>query len=159
MGRLLLGQQDRAVYRWERAALHPHDRSSLDEQTARAVVNHVWSDMGLLYPPKVTFKDIPDGGWGTRTELTFRPNPNHVILFHEMAHAMDTSLEVEAGEYGMRPQGESLSGSCHDQNFLGLYVNLLDRYMRTAAFNKLWLMKTLQDQGLSLSLAPKVRCI
>jgi hypothetical protein len=156
---LRLGAQDEAVYRWERAALHPHDRVGLDLPTTRAVVDHVWRELGLLNPPLVEFKDIPDGGWGTRVKLTFRPCPNHVIVLHELTHALDMSVESSCGEYELRPEGESLEGSTHDENFLGLYVNLLDRFIGGAAFNKFWLMRTLTDHGLRMSYAPKVRCI
>lgn len=162
MTRLLLGERDKAVYRWEsQAKLDLHDASELSPVVTQSVVRHVWHDLGLSNPPllKVDPKLNRCSAYGNRMVVTVGPRVNHVTLFHEMAHAMDVSLEVSSGEYALRPGDEVSGGSFHDDNWLGLYVDLLDRYLGGPCFNKLWLMKTLHDAGLSFAMCPKVRCI
>lgn len=153
-----LGKRDRAIYQWEQEVVHPWDTARLTESSARAVIDYVWRDMGLIYPPLFRVDPKVRGGYASRTEVVVGPNISHSLLFHEMAHSMDVSVETSTQEYSSRPEGESLDGSCHDDNWLGLYVNMLDRYLGPR-LNKLWLMKTLHDRGLTMSLAPKVRCI
>lgn len=158
----ILGPRDEAVYRWEAdARLDAHDRSRIDPVIAQHVTNHVWRDMGLLHPP--TVKVDPSLGrtsaYGNRHEVTVGEQVNHVTLFHEIAHSMDVSIETSMGFTALRPQSEVGGGSYHDENWLGLYVNLLDKYLGGPYFNKLWLMKTIHDAGLTFSLAPKPRCI
>jgi hypothetical protein len=95
---------------------------------------------------------IPDGGYGTRTVLTFKGPPSHALLFHELAHAMDTTLEEEAGL-------QDWGGSSHNENWLGLYVRMLDRYVGGTKFNQISLMYSLGRRGIEFSLSPKPRCI
>lgn len=159
MSRSILGPRDRAVYAWESEFVWPHDRSVLDFRTAEVVVRHVWSDMGLLAPPKLTYVPSLRGGTGDRTEIRVGKDIVHALLFHELAHSMDVSVEMSTGDYGMRPEDESMQGSFHDDNWLGLYVNMLDRYLGGQHFNKFWLLKTLTDRGLTMSYAPQPRCI
>lgn len=153
----ILGPRDKAVYAWERAVIDPLDQRALSDAEVRAIVPWVWSQLGLMRPPAVEIKMIPDGGWGDRTKITLRPGMNHRVLLHEMAHAMNLSLEASVGAYELRPEGEDLNGSSHDDNWLGLYVELLDRFLPQV--NKLWLYKTLKDFNLTVSYAPKPRCI
>lgn len=162
MSRDILGPRDKAVYRWERdARLDAHDRSRLDPRTAEVVLRHVWRDMGLLGPPRLVIDPRLNScsAYGNRAEVTVGTQVNHVTLFHEMAHAMDVSLETSVGYSGMRPTSEESGGSYHDDNWLGLYVNLLDKYLGGPCFNKLRLMATLHEAGLSFSMSPKPRCI
>jgi hypothetical protein len=156
---LVLGPRDRAVYDWERDFVFCHDTSRLDLRTAEVVMAHVWRDMGLLAPPKLRQDPRLRGAHGNRLEITVGKNVVHSLLFHEMAHSMDMSVEMSTATYGMRPEGESMETSTHDDNWLGLYVTMLDRYLGGRHFNKLWLLKTLTDRGLTMSYAPKPRCI
>lgn len=152
-GKLILGPRDKAVYKWEADTVRSWDKSRLGHAVAHSVVQHVWRDMGLIFPPKVTFDPkIPDGGYGTRTELTFKGPPSHVVLFHEMAHAMDTTVEEEAGY-------QDWGGSSHNDNWLGLYVDLMDRYMGGEKFNKITSLATLGARGITFAMSPKPRCI
>jgi hypothetical protein len=157
VAKVILGPRDKAVYRWEEEVLHPLDRTRFDESTMRVVARHVWSDLGLLHPPVFTMGPRSQGGYASREEVVVPEGCDHVYLFHEMAHALDTSLEASLGEFDLRPEGEDLNGSSHGPNFLGLEVMLLDRYM--PQFNKLWLYGSLMQRGLDVSYAPKVRCI
>lgn len=155
----ILAKRDKDVYRWEAECLHPHDSARMDDTTVRAVGLHVWREMGLSNPPLFRVDPRVRGGYADRTKVVLQPGSNHCLLFHEMAHAMDVSLETSLEEYSSRPRGESLSGSFHDDNWLGLYVEMLDRFMGSAAFNKFWLYKTLHERGLTVSYAPRPRCI
>lgn len=153
-----MGPRDRAIYKWETEVLYPRDTLFQNEHIFRSVALHVWGEMGLSNPP--LFKWMPVScGHADRTEVVVPHWGGHCYLFHEMAHAMDVSLESSYQEYGIRPEGESMTGSCHDDNWLGLYVDMMDRFIGGPAFNKLWLYKTLADRGLSVSYAPRPRCI
>lgn len=156
MGHSLLAARDKAVYRWEDKVLAPHDRVNLDPRTAQVVCNHVWSETGLLHPPKITYQRGLSGAHANRLEITVGDTLPHHWLFHEMAHCMDQSVETAVGATAMRPDSEVSGGSYHDENWLGLYVNMLDRYLNLP---KLWLYGTLRDHGLTVSYAPKPRCI
>jgi hypothetical protein len=162
MSHTLMGARDKAVYRWEMLAeLDRNDRSRLDPKVAQVIVNHVWSDMGLLYPPKVEVDKTLNStsAYGNRMAVTVGQQVNHVTLFHELAHSMDVSIETSAGASALRPESEVSGGSYHDDNWIGLYVNLLDRYLGGPCFNKLRLIATMEQAGLTYSLAPKPRCI
>lgn len=162
MARTLLGERDRRVYRWEAdARLDANDRSRLDPRTAKVVLDHVWRDMGLLYPPLLEVNPTlnSSSAYGNRHKITVGQQVNHVTLLHEIAHSMDVSVETSLGATALRPDSEVGGGSYHDENWLGLYVDLLDKYLGGPCFNKLWLMKTLHDAGLTFSLAPRPRCI
>lgn len=152
-----LAKRDRDVYRWETDVLAPVDRSRVDLATARGIVSHVWSVRGLSAPPLVEEKRI-GGAYANRQTITIsdRGVATWVVL-HEMAHSMDQSIEVSMGFYEDRPAGESLEGSCHDENWLGIYLDLLNDFM-PPSFNKLYMMKTLHDRRIQFAMCPVIRC-
>ncbi len=153
----ILAKRDRDVYRWEHETIRSQDRRELTEPEARGIVSYVWGERGLRAPPSVRLNDRITGATGTRTEIELgRGGRTTAVLLHELAHSMDESIEVRMGFLGDRPKGESVTGSAHDDNWLGLYLDLLNDFM-PPSFNKLWLMKTLHDRGLSFSLCPVIR--
>lgn len=160
MSRKLYGERDRAVYAWEHAHVDPHD-SRLELGVVGPVVDYVWSQLGLLHPPRLKLDgDMdPREGSGNRIQLNLHPAPYLSVVLHELAHSMDVSLETSAGATAIRPESEVGGGSYHDENWLGLYVMLLDKHVGGRHFNYFWLMKSLQAYGLTMSLNPKPRCI
>lgn len=153
----ILGPRDRAVYDWEAKWVHPHASKRYDEATARAIVPHVWRELGLSNPPAVKIdRRWGLGGAANRAEINLGPESVLSVILHELAHSMDISLEASVGFAQLSTEG---SGSYHDDNWLGLYVELLERFIGGRHFNKLWLYKTIHDHGLTVSFAPKPRCI
>lgn len=152
--------RDKAVFAWDHAVVHSMDRRVITEGEARAIVSFVWSERGLVGPPRVNHITLPHDvlACASRTEVNIgRKGISTSVLLHELAHSMDMSLEVSLGEYEMRPKGEPIVGSGHDENWLGIYLDLLNDFM-PPSFNKLYLMKTLHDRGLAFSLCPVIRC-
>ena len=52
------------VYEWEQRVIAPHDGSAIPVAAAQAMVNAIWSETGLSYPPQV--EALPSrfrGGW------------------------------------------------------------------------------------------------
>lgn len=156
MSQSIQGPRDRQIYAWENAVIAPLDRSWVDLRTARAIVDHVWSERGLSHPPRVEGAKI-GGGYADRMCITLSDKgvPTWVVL-HELAHSMDFSLEISVGMYADRPDGETLTGSTHDANWTGIYLDLMNDFM-PSSFNKLWLMKTLTERRLDYSLCPTIR--
>lgn len=121
------------------------------------MIQFVWDQRGLKHPPKLEMNDRISGAFANRFKVTLGNLRNTVTLLHELAHCMDQSVEVASGFYSDRPEGESITGSSHDDNWLGIYVDLLNDFMGPK-FNKLYLMKTLRDAGLTFSMCPVIRC-
>ena len=161
MSQLFLGVRDRAVYAWEYQWVDPNDHQLLNESEIRGIVPYVWRDMGLLNPPMVELspRENSRSGSGNRIKVTFGTSSHLTVILHELAHSMDVSLETSMGASAMRPKSEVGGGSYHDENWLGLYVKMLDRYIGGRHFNLFWLYNTLAGAGLTVSLAPKPRCI
>ena len=149
---------DRRVYSWETAHVSPHDRALCEESTTRAIVQHVWEREGLRWPPKVMIdpRMCPDEGSGHRMTLTLGPSTKLHVILHELAHSMDFSLESSVG---MGRLESETPGTCHDGNWMGLYVRMLDRYIGGIHFNQFYLWSTLHRAGLEFAINPKPRCI
>lgn len=107
------------------------------------MVDAIWREMGLGYPPKV--ERLPTQATARQadaTRLTLRL-PEQVppwILLHELAHAMTSTHDgVSDG---------------HGPLFVGLYVDLLVRYLR---LDRTVLRKSLETAGITIN--PIVRPI
>ena len=107
------------VYAWEERFVAPRDPSSIVFALAQGVVDAIWADMGLRFPPKVG--RLPRQARATvadATRLLIRladPTPSWCLL-HELAHAMSSTHDGESDGHGPR--------------FMGLYAQLLIRYLR-----------------------------
>lgn len=124
------------VYAWEDREIAPRDRSMLPFSAAQGLVNAIWSELGLRYPPEV--KPMPRQ---TRTRLadanrlTLRlpeQTPSWCVL-HELAHALTSSMDGKSDGHGPM--------------FVGIYVQLLHRYMR---LDEAWLLQSLAAAGIAV---------
>ncbi|OYV24702.1 MAG: hypothetical protein B7W99_00990 [Rhodospirillales bacterium 20-58-10] len=107
------------VYAWENRVVAPDDPSFVSFSEAQGVVNAIWAELGLKYPPKVEV--LPRQAKktvATATRLSIRL-PDRVpswCLLHEIAHAMTTTVDSHSdGHNGM---------------FMGVYIRLLAHYLR-----------------------------
>lgn len=111
------------VYDWEDMNIRPYDKSRVAFQDIQGIVDYVWSEEGLLYPPQI--KPLPKNvkrfcGRANRTTIQFHENqttPTCVIL-HELAHSLTSN------HYGEREVSD-----LHGSKFVGMLIYLLEKYM------------------------------
>jgi hypothetical protein len=112
-------RQRSKVYAWEERFVAPWDLSSISFAQAQGMVNAIWAEMGLRFPPKV--EPLPRQARATVADanrLTIRladACPSWWLL-HELAHAMTSTHDGRSDGHGPR--------------FMGLYAQLLARYLR-----------------------------
>ena len=129
------------VYAWENRIVAPHDPTQIAFPAAQAMVNAIWAEMGLRYPPSVeplapqARKTLASAN---RLTLYLPPQTPSWCLLHELAHAMTTTMEGESDGHG--------------KIFMGLYCQLLTRYLR---LDPETLHQTAQQDGIRV--APDAR--
>jgi hypothetical protein len=107
------------VYAWEDRVVAPHDRTQIPFPAAQDMVNAIWSEMGLRYPPRV--EPLPAQARcriadADRLTIRLAPLTPSWCLLHELAHAMTTTQDGHSDGHG--------------PVFMGIYVQLLCRYLR-----------------------------
>lgn len=124
------------VYAWENRIIAPRDRSLVRFAAAHGMVDAIWAEQGLRFPPKV--ERLPRQARTTLADasrLCIRL-PEHVpswCILHELAHAMTTTHDdVSDG---------------HGPLFMGVYVRLLERYMR---IERAALLRSLAGAGIAI---------
>ncbi len=134
-------RQRARVYAWEDAVIAPHGGDPIPFAAAQAMVTAIWTEMGLRWPPKV--ERLPPQArrlQADATRLRLRlPEalPAHLLL-HELAHAMTSTAEGESDGHGPR--------------FMGLYLQLIERYLRLPAAG---LLPSLQAAGIAVDPAAR----
>ena len=112
------GQRAR-VYAWEDRVVAPGDPTHVAFAAAQGMVDAIWSEMGLLYPPRV--ERLPAQARcrvadANRLRIRLPAATPSWCLLHELAHAMTSTQEgVSDG---------------HGPVFMGVYLQLLARYLR-----------------------------
>jgi len=107
------------VYAWENRIIAPHDSTFVAYGRAQAMVDSIWADMGLQFPPGV--EPLPSQSSATLASATrlsiFLPAqiPSWCLL-HELAHAMTSDVDG--------------SSEGHGPIFMGVYLKLIARYLR-----------------------------
>ena len=110
------------LYAWEERFVASCDPSSILFAQARGMVDAIWADMGLRFPPKV--EPLPRQARSTVADanrLTIRladTSPSWWLL-HELAHAMTSTHDGRSDGHGPK--------------FVGIYAQLLMRYLRVPA--------------------------
>ena len=112
-------RQRSKVYAWEERFVAPCDPSSIVFAQAQGMVDAIWAEMGLRFPPKV--EPLPRQARSTvadanRLSIRLADVSPSWWLLHELAHAMTST-------YDGRSDG-------HGPKFMGLYAQLLTRYLR-----------------------------
>jgi hypothetical protein len=126
------------VYAWEDRFVAPHDPSAVACAQAQGMVDAIWAEMGLRFPPKVVRlprqarTTIADA---TRLLIRLADPTSSWCLLHELAHAMSCTHEGESDGHGRR--------------FMGLYAQLLIRYLRIPADA---LCKSLHDADIDVDM-------
>jgi len=110
--------QKNRVYAWEQFEVAPHDRGEVPFDGIQPIINHIWAERGLEFPPQVMpmFKKKTKKADATRTVVRFGEKTHTWIILHELAHSA-TSL----------CSGES---NYHGALFMGIYLQLLEKYLK-----------------------------
>ena len=136
----MTGKRDRQrgrVYAWENRVVAPRDTTFVRYQAAQAMVDAIWLDMGLRYPPAV--EPLPRQASATvasadRLSIFLPARTPSWCFLHELAHAMTSDADG--------------SSDGHGEVFMGLYVQLLVRYLR---LDQSKLLASLQDDGIAIA--------
>jgi hypothetical protein len=126
------------VYAWEERFVAPRDSSSVAFAQAQGVVDAIWADMGLRFPPKVmrlprqARTTVADA---TRLLIRLADTTSSWCLLHELAHAMSSTHEGGSDGHGPR--------------FMGLYAQMLIRYLRVPPDD---LGKSLHDAAIEVDI-------
>jgi hypothetical protein len=112
-------RQRARVYAWEDAQVAPHGQDLLPFAAAKPMVDAIWAEMGLRYPPAV--EPLPRQSRrlhadANRLRLRLPERWPSWLLLHELAHAMTSTHDGISDGHGPR--------------FMGLYLRMLERYLR-----------------------------
>lgn len=129
-------RQRARVYAWEDAVITKADTSVVPFSLAQGMVDAIWSEFGLLYPPKV--ERLPRQSRrltadGSRLRLRLPELIPSWLLLHELAHALSSAADGASDGHG--------------RDFMGLYVNLLSRYLRLPAVE---LIRSATEAGIKI---------
>jgi hypothetical protein len=107
------------VYSWEEHFIALRDQTSIAFAEAQAMVDAIWADMGLRFPPKV--ERLPRQARctvadATRLSIRLPQSFPSWLLLHELAHAMSSTHDGQSDGHG--------------PVFMGLYAQMLVRYLR-----------------------------
>jgi hypothetical protein len=107
------------VYAWENRAVAPHDPTFVQFAAAQGMVDAIWTDMGLHFPPKV--EPLAPQARATvasanRLSIFLGEQTQSWCLLHEIAHAMTSTADGHSDGHGA--------------NFVGIYFQLIVRYLR-----------------------------
>ncbi|MBO1075816.1 SprT family zinc-dependent metalloprotease [Roseomonas marmotae] len=128
-------RQRARVYAWEDVHVAPHARDLLPFSAAQPMVDAIWAEMGLRYPPAV--EPLPRQsrrllGDANRLRLRLPQQWPSFLLLHELAHAMTSTHDGASDGHGPR--------------FMGLYLQMLERYLRLPAES---LLASLAEAGIA----------
>ncbi len=107
------------VYAWEDATVAASDSSTVGFAAAQGMVDAIWSELGLRFPPKVgplprqSRCRIADA---SRLSIRLPQSAPSWVLLHELAHALTSDQDGRSDGHGPA--------------FMGVYIGLLSRYMR-----------------------------
>lgn len=113
--------QRQRVYDWENLNVGPKDSSVIPFDQAQMMVNYIWEQEGLLYPPQV--REMPKQNRkaeakANRSDIWVKPEGiASWILIHEIAHSLTTDTF-------------DLDSDRHGPAFVGVYMRLLEKYIR-----------------------------
>jgi hypothetical protein len=127
--------QARRLYAWEDAVVAPLDRSLVPFERLQALVDHLWAEEGLRWPPRI--RRLPGQARrtvarATRTAIEAPAELPSWVLLHEVAHALTTDVDGNSAGHG--------------PDFVAVYLRLLVRHAR---LDRAMLEATLKSAGIA----------
>jgi len=113
--------QRQRVYDWENRNIEPKDSSIIPYAQAQMMVNYIWEQEGLLFPPSV--REMPKQNRtveakANRSNVWVKPEGiSSWVLLHELAHSLTTKTFDEDSQR-------------HGPAFVGVYMRLLEKHLR-----------------------------
>ncbi len=129
------------VYAWEDRVVAPLAPGMVGFDAAQGMVDAIWAESGLRFPPKVARLPARATRTVARADRLTVELPAEIAcwcLLHELAHAMSATHDG--------------AGDGHGPVFVGLYVDLLVRYLR---LDRARLLESLRAAGIRV--APDAR--
>jgi hypothetical protein len=115
----------------------PRDHTTIVLSAAQAMVDAIWSDIDLRYPPAVerlSPRATATVASANRLSLHLPDRTPSWCLLHELAHTVSTTVDGYSDGHG--------------PVFMGLYVQLLVRYLK---LDEGYLLASLQEAGISVA--------
>ncbi len=111
------GQKSR-LYKWEDQVVSPYGSALVPFAHAQRMVNYIWAEMGLLYPPTVErFRPnvVTQQASADRSYVHMHESLPTWVLIHELAHSMTSTHE------------KNVHG--HNEYYVGVYFSLLEKFL------------------------------
>lgn len=113
--------QKSRVYKWEDENVSQFDKKIIHIETVPYVIDYVWANEGLLYPPKVVYmRSNNTSAWAKADRYNVHVHPENSIptwvLLHELSHSLTFNYD-------------SSTDAAHGADFLGMYMRLLNKYV------------------------------
>jgi hypothetical protein len=133
--------QRQRVYDWQHEFVPQGQFVSLDQ--ARALVEYIWKEEGYEFPPAV--REIPKqtrkwAGNACRSVIHLSPVVSTQTVIHEVTHSLLMDMDNGSDDPG------------HGELFMGLYMQLLSKYMRIPMFE---MMYTANKEGVKFDITAK----
>lgn len=127
--------QKQKVYDWENEHVSPLDENWVPFEQAQSIVDYIWKNEGLKFPPKV--RPLPSQarkeGCANRLYLQLPPKTKTWIIIHELCHSLTSTFDG--------------TSNLHGALFMGLYIQLLSRYLNA---DYTFLRTTSENAGLKV---------
>jgi hypothetical protein len=139
--RRMADRQRARVYAWEDVVVAPRGGDLQPFAHAQPMVDAIWADLGLRHPPAV--EPLPRQSRrlqadANRLRLRLPERWPSWLLLHELAHALSSTAEGNSDGHGPR--------------FMGLYLQLLERYLRLPTAD---LVESLATHGIACDVAAR----
>ena len=96
-------RQRSKVYAWEDLFIAPRDPSSIEFARAPGMIEVIWAEMGLRFPPKVEPLPVQARstvGDASRLSIRLAASSPSWCLLHELAHAMTSTHDGHSDGHG-----------------------------------------------------------
>jgi hypothetical protein len=109
--------QKNKVYKWESITVAPKDKTRVPFEQIQSIVDYVWKQEGLEYPPQVMQKlhKKTYSASANRLHIKFGEKTYTWLILHEIAHSITSDC--------------SGLSNMHGALFMGIYLKLLKKYL------------------------------
>jgi hypothetical protein len=119
--------QRQKVYDWQQTV---SDGGKVSLENAQDIINYIWKNEKLEYPPHVEPIDHRTTKWAGKADrmtIYLQPVVTMRTILHEIAHSMTTDIEDNSARHGPW--------------FVGVYSKLIEKYLKVPMPLMLYQMK------------------